>query len=319
VSLLTEFRDMLDNRRDAFQELKARIEANTAKIEQLLGENRASAEACTTLGEEIEFLEVEIARLTEHEPVPEAPMPDPTETRREAEELVRERRAAEEQAKQRRRKPKPDPVKAAKKEAKRREEEEAAKAKAAAQSESKPKHAPRYRKDPLQVMQKRAGSGTGKKMAEGIKRTRLTDLHPEDIDLKQYTPTDMERADLFYEMLDSMGGVANQVQLAEEWCGLLNLNATTAQAHTSRLLRVLVGQRRVVYTGEKVAIKPGGRIDIAVWKTYEKATPPERAAAGMGLDEDYAGTTTRWPNAATTPGLGRVTVEPSAFEQGKGS
>lgn len=321
MTLVQEFRDMVAKRERQLADVRQRVQEATDAIEQLLARNVDDGITEAQLLHDIEVLNTEIARLSEHdEPVEQPRMSDEeiarvvkgdkSPTRAEVERMARERHEAEQEATKprRRQKSKPDPVKAAKKAAKR---EAATKKKAPASQGTQ------YRslaQDPLHVNTKREGSGVGRTLPKGMKKTRLRDIRPEDIDISKFTPTDMVRADLLYEMLRENAGYMDQTAMAKAWGDLIGAKPHTAQAHVSKLLRVLVSQRRVVFVG--MVQGPDGRASIMSWKTVEVATPPKRAAAGLSLDDDYAGTTTRWPTTRLPAGA-RITVEPSQFEQGK--
>lgn len=333
MTLLADFQAMLARRRDQLETLTRRVDESTAEIERLMAQNEEDTAARADLLSDVDYLEREIARLQEHEPVPAsaiAPRPvpaDKTPTQQELDEMIAARHEAEREAARatgRRQKPKPDKVKAARKA--QRAAEAAAKAAGAAQEAAEEAASaaagargggPRYAKDPLRV---NGRPGVPHEIPPGRKNKRLMDYRPDEIDVDSMSPTTLERADLVFEALAERDGCAFQADLADDVQALMDCERGTAQSIVSKALFALVGQRRALYAGSEKR-HPGDRNPAARWKTFEAATPQERCSAGLGCDEDdFAGQTTRWPNEASTPrGDGLVRIESGgAFESGKG-
>lgn len=177
---------------------------------------------------------------------------------------------------------------------------------------AKPK-AKRTRKDASHVHHRTASHPVG--MGAGSTRTRLTDAEP--VDLDTVSPIVLERAEWVYEILcEAENKRLSQHLIAVELQGLLDGDPpfSTIQGIVTDTLQALIAQHRVVFTGEKVAIREGGRRQSAVWRV---ATPPEQACAGLpvGDDTDYEGTTTRPATQKTQfSGYGKVAVDSSGFE-----
>lgn len=296
MSLSSDFQRMLDERRAAEREIALRVEANTAKIEQLMASNAADQATRSELLNDIAYLERQLAQITEHEePVVEAPSvieePVSQDTREEVEKALRRGRQ----------KSKPDPVKAARKAARAQEEQE-----------RKQQRSGRHSKDPLKVHSRKGVSIEGK--GKGVPRQRLIDGAAENSRLRfdALTPTQIERAELVREILAEQDAMS-QYEIAEAVAELLECSHATAQPITSECIAILMHRREVLYTGQKKATPNSARLTSPIWKLAANATPHERAAAGLPVDDDnYAGTTTRPPDRVS-PGS-RISIESSQFE-----
>lgn len=72
------------------------------------------------------------------------------------------------------------------------------------------------------------------------------------IDLERLTPTDIQRADLLYDVIADAGGSMSQYDMARAMGDLMDVEkSVTAQTVTSHALTVLYKQGRVEYTGQK--------------------------------------------------------------------
>lgn len=190
------------------------------------------------------------------------------------------------------RKPKPDPVKAQRKAA--REELDAARraAKTPAPQGS------RYSRDPLKVHEK---APTERRSSVGKPYRPLTaDGVAETTRLKfdALSPTQEERAGIV--LLEDHDGCLPQYRVTVLL--FLSCKPQSAASIVSECLRILKYRGLILYTGEKVATEPGGRLASPVWKTVAAASPPERASAGLGVSEfDFAGRESRLRNEPYKP------------------
>lgn len=129
------------------------------------------------------------------------------------------------------------------------------------------------------------------------------------------TDLERERAELVIMILED--GEASQYQIAAQLMELIAGCDTmqTGQTITSEIIQILQVNKLVIWTGEK-AKAASNRRTSPIWKLAANASPQERAAAGLPCNDDnYAGTTSRWPVGGQQPGKGtRITVESSQFE-----
>lgn len=122
--------------------------------------------------------------------------------------------------------------------------------------------------------------------------------------------TDMwrDRAELVIMILED--GECTQQSISKQFTdGLItDCDEPTAHSITSRCIKILTVNHLILYTGKTENRSP-------IWKLTYKATPDELAAAGLAItDDNYAGTTTRWP---VRNDYQFIRIESNAFEQGK--
>ncbi len=279
----TEIRELGDEQ----AQLGARVEQIEAAVQTLIQERTDALTRTTAIDADLSALRRALATLQEHVPTTAVEVID-ADTTPAPTEVSPAPRALPPGTPHRR--SHPDPVKAAKKAANR-------------------EHV-RCSINPLQVTPRNIPEGRSSPRSKPTQMVYEGEITLRRADL---SPTVRERADLLLEVMDENEGTMSQYQMAVKMADLLNAKMPSAQSIVTQCLRVLAYHHEVVWTGQKVATRPGGRLASPVWKI---ATPPERASAGIPItDDNFAGRTTRM----YTNTEARVQVESSGFEQGKRS
>lgn len=138
-----------------------------------------------------------------------------------------------------------------------------------------------------------------------------------DLRWDQLSDTERERTEAVMMLLDDHTEMS-QFDLAKALCEVMegDVELGTAQSIVSQCIAILQVNNLVIYTG-CLGATDSGRKSSPIWKLAYKASPAELAAAGLTIsDDNYAGTTTRWPVRSEMQQF--IRIESSAYEQGKG-